>query len=101
MIRKRFGDAIRQQALEALIQEAYKEAIEREQLKPAAQPHVHDVKFNEGEPLTFELHLEVRPEVQLPRDRRVPCRAASTPVRTNRSTTRSSRCASSAPPGRR
>jgi trigger factor len=67
MIRKRFGDAIRQQALEALIQEAYKEAIEREQLKPAAQPHVHDVKFTEGEPLTFELHVEVRPEVPLPR----------------------------------
>jgi trigger factor len=67
MIRKRFGDAIRQQALEALIQEAYKEAIEREQLKPAAQPHVHDVKFKEGEPLTFELHVEVRPEVPLPR----------------------------------
>jgi trigger factor len=67
MIRKRFGDAIRQQALEALIQEAYKEAIEREQLKPAAQPHVHDVKFIEGQPLTFELHVEVRPEVPLPR----------------------------------
>lgn len=67
MVRKRFGDAIRQQALETLIQEAYKEAIEREQLKPAAQPHVHDVKFKDGEPLTFELHLEVRPEIALPR----------------------------------
>jgi trigger factor len=67
MVRKRFGDAIRQQALEALIQEAYKEAIEREQLKPATQPHVHDVKFEDGKPLTFELHLEVRPDVSLPR----------------------------------
>jgi trigger factor len=67
MVRKRFGDAIRQQALETLIQEAYKEAIEREQLKPAAQPHVHDVKFEDGKPLTFELHLEVRPEISLPR----------------------------------
>jgi trigger factor len=67
MVRKRFGDAIRQQALETLIQEAYKEAIEREQLKPAAQPHVHDVKFEDGKPLTFELHLEVRPDISLPR----------------------------------
>lgn len=67
MVRKKFADVIRQQAIETLIQEAYKEALEREQLKPAAQPHVHDVKFVEGEPLTFELHLEVRPEVPLPR----------------------------------
>jgi trigger factor len=67
MVRKRFGEEIRQQALETLIQEAYKEAIEREQLKPAAQPHVHDVKFADGEPLTFELHVEVRPDVTLPR----------------------------------
>jgi trigger factor len=67
MIRKKFADVIRQQAIETLIQEAYKEAIDREQLKPAAQPHVHDVKFVEGEPLTFELHLEVRPEIPLPR----------------------------------
>jgi trigger factor len=67
MVRKRFGEAIRQQAIETLIQEAAKEALEREHLKPAAQPHVHEVKFAEGEPLTFELHLEVRPEVPLPR----------------------------------
>jgi trigger factor len=67
MVRKRFGEAIRQQAIESLIQEAAKQALEREHLKPAAQPHVHDVKFAEGQALTFELHLEVRPEVPLPR----------------------------------
>ena len=33
----------------------------------AAQPHVHDLKFEEGKPLTFELHLEVRPTVELAR----------------------------------
>ena len=67
MVRKRFGEAIRQQAIESLIQEAAKQALEKEHLKPAAQPHVHDVKFVEGQDLTFELHLEVRPEVPLPR----------------------------------
>ena len=67
MVRKRFGEAIRQQAIESLVQEAAKQALEKEHLKPAAQPHVHEVKFEEGQPLTFELHLEVRPEVPLPR----------------------------------
>ena len=67
MVKKKFADAIRQETLESLVQEAYKEVVEREQLKLASQPHVHDVKFGENEPLTFELHLEVRPEVALSR----------------------------------
>jgi len=67
MVKKKFADAIRQETLESLVQEAYKEVVEREQLKLASQPHVHDVKFGENEPLTFELHLEVRPEIALSR----------------------------------
>jgi len=67
MVRKKFGDAIRQEALEALVQEAYKEVVEREKFKLAGQPHVHDVQFSDGKPLTFELHLEVRPELALAR----------------------------------
>lgn len=67
VVKRRFKDVIRQQALEALVQEAFKEVMEREQLKPASQPHVHDVKFEEDSPLTFELHVEVRPEITLSR----------------------------------
>ena len=67
MVKKRFKDAIRQQVLETLVQEAFKEVMEREKLDVAAQPHVHDVKFDDGEPLTFELHLEVRPTIELKR----------------------------------
>jgi trigger factor len=67
IIRKKFADAIRKETLESLVQEASQKAVEREQLKLAAQPHVHDLKFGDGEPLTFELHLEVRPTVDLSR----------------------------------
>src|SRR5437764_8931313 len=67
MVRKRFKDAIRQQVLETLAQEALKEVMEREKLDVAAQPHVHDVKFDDGQPLTFELHLEVPPTIELKR----------------------------------
>lgn len=67
MVRKRFKDAIRQQVIETLVQEAFKEVMEREKLDVAAQPHVHDVKFTDNEPLTFELHLEVRPKIELSR----------------------------------
>ena len=67
LVRKRFKDAIRQQTLESLLQEAYQEVISREQLKVASQPHLHDVRFDEGKPLMFELHVEVRPEITLAR----------------------------------
>src|SRR3954466_5277126 len=67
VVRRKFGDAIRQEALESLVREAYQEFVEKESIKVAAQPHVHDVKFEEGQPLTFELHLEVRPTIELAR----------------------------------
>ncbi len=67
MVMKRFGDAIKNEAVEHLVQDAYKEVLEREQLKVAAQPHIHDLKFEDGTPVTFDLHLELRPEVTLTR----------------------------------
>jgi trigger factor len=67
MVLKRYGEAIRQEAVEGLVQEAYKQAIEDGKLKLASQPHVHDLKFEDGKALTFELHFEVRPDVELPR----------------------------------
>lgn len=67
IVRKKFGEAIRQAALETLVQDAFKEVMEREKLQPASQPHVHDLHFHEGKPLTFELHVEVRPELKLER----------------------------------
>jgi trigger factor len=67
VVRKKFGEAIRQEALETLVREAYEEFVEKESIKVAAQPHVHDLKFEEGKPLTFELHLEVRPTIELAR----------------------------------
>jgi trigger factor len=67
VVRKKFGDAIRQEALESLVRDAYQEFVEKESIKVASQPHVHDLKFEEGKPLTFELHLEVRPTINLAR----------------------------------
>jgi trigger factor len=67
MVRKKFADAIRQEALEALVRDAYKEVIEKQDLKVASQPHVHDLIFEDGKPLTFEIHFELRPTINLAR----------------------------------
>ena len=67
MVMKRYADTIRAEALDHLVQAAYREVIDREGIKIAAQPHVHDLKFEEGQPVSFELHVEVRPDVALAR----------------------------------
>lgn len=65
MVRKRFPEAVRQEAIELVINEAFREAVDREGYKLAAQPHVHDLKAEPGQPVEFELHCEVRPELAL------------------------------------
>ena len=65
VVRRRFGDAIRQTMLEELIRESWDAAQKAESLKPIAEPHIHNLKFEDGQDLEFEFHVEVRPDVAL------------------------------------
>ncbi|HET8771466.1 MAG TPA: trigger factor [Gemmatimonadaceae bacterium] len=65
MIRKQYAAAIDQEAVEALLREAFETVLAKEDLKLVTQPHAHDVKFGEDDGLSFELHCEVRPEIKL------------------------------------
>src|SRR5256885_7974820 len=71
LVKKQFADDIRQQALEDLIRESWKAALAQEggALKPVADPHVHNLKWDAaaGGPVTFEFHVEVKPEITLER----------------------------------
>jgi len=67
VVRKKFAEDIRQQALQELVQESWRAAVEQEQLKPIADPHIHNLKWEEGSPVTFELHVEVKPDLKLER----------------------------------
>jgi len=67
IIRKRFGEGIRQTALEELIRETWERAREQESLQPIGDPQVRNLKFEAGSPLSFELQVDVRPEITLDR----------------------------------
>ena len=67
LVRKRFANEIRQETLQGLVQDAYQQLVEQEKLDLITQPHVHDLKFEPGTPLTFTFHVEVRPDVRLER----------------------------------
>src|SRR5439155_692009 len=67
VVRKRFAEDIRQAAFEELVRESWRTALAQEQLKPIADPHIHNLKWQEGAPVTFEFHVELRPEIALQR----------------------------------
>jgi trigger factor len=67
VVRKRFGDAIRQTILEEVIRESWETAKTSESLKPITDPAIRNLKFEDGSPIEFELHVEVRPELKLDR----------------------------------
>ena len=67
LIEKQFGASIDQETVDQAIQEAYREALETEGLAPITQGKVDRIEFQRGEPLTFEVELEVRPEIKLDR----------------------------------
>jgi trigger factor len=67
VIKKKFADDIRQETLRELVQESWRVAQEQEQLKPIADPHIHNLKWDSGSPITFEFHVELKPDLKLQR----------------------------------
>jgi len=67
VVRKKFADDIRQETLRELVQESWRVAQKQEELKPIADPHIHNLKWEEGAPVTFEFHVELKPDLKLQR----------------------------------
>src|SRR5437773_2408921 len=67
LVKKHYADDIRQQVLQELIRESWSLALEQEVLKPVADPHIHNLKWEAGAPVTFEFHVEVKPDLKLER----------------------------------
>ncbi len=67
VVRKKFADGIREETLRELVQESWRVAQKQEELKPIADPHIHNLKWEDGAPITFEFHVELKPELKLDR----------------------------------
>jgi len=63
LLKKRFGEAVRGEVLEKTLEESTQAALSEKALKPAVQPKVELVKFEEGQDLEFSVQLEVLPEI--------------------------------------
>src|SRR6266576_2308206 len=67
LVKRQFAEDIRQQTLEELIRESWKAALAQEALKPIADPHTHNLKWDAGTPVTFRSE-EHTSELQSRRD---------------------------------
>ena len=67
VVRKRFGDSIKQWTIEEVLREGWEQARTAEDLKPIADPTVRNLKYEDGQPVEFEFVVEVKPELNLER----------------------------------
>ena len=65
VIRERFKSEIKQDALEALLPDAYEAALKQLDIMPVSSPGLSKVHFEPGKDMEFELAVEIRPEVDI------------------------------------
>lgn len=63
MVNRQYGEQIRQDALESILPKAFDAALRKLALSPLGTPSVTSLKFEPGQPLTFEADFEIRPTV--------------------------------------
>ncbi len=65
VIKKRFGDHVRQDIISEIMQRSFYEAIIQEKIQPAAAPRIEPINTSEGADLEFTAIFDVFPEVEL------------------------------------
>lgn len=65
MIQSRFEGEIRHEVLELLLPQAFRDRVQKEELKVVGQPDISDLKFEPGQPIRFKADFEIAPEIEL------------------------------------
>jgi len=65
IVEKEMGDLIRTETVEALVPKAWMTALMEYKLTPVNEPTLENLEFGEEGPLSFDLVVEVRPEIEL------------------------------------
>ena len=62
LVRSKFAKELREEVLQALVSERFRQAIVEQKLRPVSEPQLLDLQLNDGEPLRFKAAFEVLPE---------------------------------------
>ena len=64
LVKKRFGQSLLGEVLEKSVNESSQQALDERGLRPATQPNIEVVSFDEGKDLEFNLSVELMPEIE-------------------------------------
>jgi trigger factor len=67
VLEKRYGAALKQETLDAVIGDAFREALASQSVHPISEGEVQNVRFEPDEDLTFSISFDVQPEFEISR----------------------------------
>src|SRR5512135_2937640 len=65
MVRRMYGEQVRREVLEEVLQSSYQNAIQQEKLRPVSPPRIEPKQIKEGEALEYSATFEVLPEFEV------------------------------------
>jgi trigger factor len=65
LIKSRFAKEVRQEVLETLVSEKFRNELQAQKLKPVSEPQLSELFLVEGQPLKFTATFEVLPEINI------------------------------------
>ncbi len=66
LVKKKYGPAVRADAIEGQVRTALTKIIQDNKLKPASQPNIDELNAEEGKDLSFVIKLSILPEIKHP-----------------------------------
>ncbi len=65
LIKRMYGDSIEYDALDDIANDSFKKTMEERNIQPIGTPNLVDMKYKRGEPFTFKIKYEVKPDFEL------------------------------------
>jgi trigger factor len=65
LLEAQFGHSMEHEVLERVVRQSYERALRETELVPVTFPEIGKIDFQRGKPLSYEAHVEVRPEVTI------------------------------------
>lgn len=67
VVKQQYGEVLRREAVDQVIQEAYREALRARELRPISKGEVENVQYQPEDDLKFQVAFDVEPAVELSR----------------------------------
>ena len=65
VIKSRFAKEVRQEVLEELVSDKFRQAIDEQKLAPVSQPQLTNLMLADGAPLQFKAAFEIKPDIDV------------------------------------